>query len=157
MFYTVLPNLSWIKPRFQRIARFAPLIGILLGAIQGSFWHLFSQMSWSKEASALATVGVGIWLTGGLHLDGLMDTADGLAAGKNKCKEAMRDSRIGASAIQAFTIVLLFQLAAIIKLNSFTPLAIPIAMFWGRCAPLWAIEKFSYLHQLHTETLHVLN
>ena len=28
IFYTVLPGWPWIRPRFKRIARFAPLIGL---------------------------------------------------------------------------------------------------------------------------------
>ncbi len=154
MFYTVLPGFPWLKPRFKRIARFAPLIGIVIGLIQGGVWLLFAQMGWPKESSALIAIAVGIWLTGGLHLDGLVDTADGLAAGKNKCIEAMRDSRVGASGVLALTMTLLIQLAALIRLDSLAPIAIPIATFWGRCAPIWAIEKFPYLHPNKTCSFH---
>ena len=91
IFYTVLPGLPWIKPRFERIARFAPLIGVLIGLIQLSVWFLLLEMGWSKEAIALISIGIGIWITGGLHLDGLMDTSDGIAAGEEKCAYAMQD------------------------------------------------------------------
>jgi len=154
IFYTVLPGLPWLKPRFERIARFAPLIGILIGLLQAGVWLLLARMGWSKEPLALLTIGIGLWMTGGLHLDGLMDTADGLAAGKDRCLEAMRDSRVGSSGVQALTLVLLIQLAALIKLDTLTPFAIPIATFWGRCSPLWAIERFSYLHQNESASFH---
>ena len=111
IFYTVLPGLPWLKPRFERIARFAPLIGILIGLLQAGVWLLLAHMGWSKEPLALLTIGIGLWMTGGLHLDGLMDTADGLAAGKDRCLEAMRDSRVGSSGVQALTLVLLIQLS----------------------------------------------
>jgi len=120
-------------------------------------WLLLAQIGWTKEPLALLAIGIGILITGGLHLDGLMDTADGLAAGKSRCLEAMQDSRVGASGVLAFTMVLLIQLAALIKLDSFAPVAIPIATFWGRCAPLWAIEKFSYLHQNGSASFHRLH
>ena len=125
-----------------------------MGLIQSAFWLLLAQLGWSKEPLALLTIGIGIWLTGGLHLDGLMDTADGLAAGKEKCSEAMRDSRVGSMGVQALTIVLLIQLAALLRLDSLSPLAMPIAMFWGRCSTLWAIDKFSYLHKENTTSFH---
>ena len=35
-----------------------------------------------------AAISINLWLTGGLHFDGLMDTADGIAAGKRKSLEA---------------------------------------------------------------------
>ncbi|WP_320668290.1 adenosylcobinamide-GDP ribazoletransferase [Prochlorococcus sp. MIT 1307] len=157
IFYTVLPFFPWIKPRFERIARFAPLIGIVIGLVQAGLWVLLSRIGWEKESIALLTIGVGIWITGGLHLDGLMDTADGLAAGKVKCLKAMKDSRVGAGGVQALIIILLIQLAALIKLNSLVPLAIPIATFWGRCAPFWAIQKFSYLHKNGAGSFHKLH
>ena len=157
VFYTVLPPLPFIHPGFQRIARFAPLIGVAIGVIQGSLWLLLAHMGWTKEPLALLCIVVGIWITGGLHLDGLMDTADGLAAGENRYLEAMQDSRVGASGVLALTMVLLIQLAALIKLDSFAPVAIPIATFWGRCAPLWAIGKFSYLHQNGSASFHKLH
>jgi len=157
IFYTVLPLFPWLKPRFERIARFAPLIGIFIGLIQGSLWLLLSQLGWPNEALALLVIGVGIWITGGLHLDGLIDTADGLAAGNDRCLEAMKDSRVGASGVQALTIVLLIQIAALIKLNTLAPLAILIASFWGRCAPLWAIEKFPYIKENEATSFHQLH
>ena len=154
IFYTVLPGLPWIKPRFERIARFAPLIGVLIGLIQLSVWFLLLEIGWSKESIALISIGIGIWITGGLHLDGLMDTSDGIAAGEEKCTYAMQDSRVGASGVISLTLILLFQLAALLKLDSIAPLALPVAMFWGRFSTLWAIGKFPYLHKKTTESLH---
>ena len=34
IFYSVLPAWPWPKPRFQRIARFAPWVGAVLGLLQ---------------------------------------------------------------------------------------------------------------------------
>ena len=114
-------------------------------------------MGWSKEPIAFLTIGLGIWITGGLHIDGLMDTADGLAAGKEKCTKAMKDSRVGASGVQSLALILLIQIAALLKLNSLAPLAMPIAMFWGRCSTLWAIGKFPYLHKNRKTSFHLIH
>ncbi len=97
---------------------------------------------------------IGIGITGGIHLDGLIDTADGIAAGKDKCLQAMRDSNVGAIGLGVFVIVLLIQLAALIQLDAIAPIAMPIANFWGRCSPLWAIERFSYLHENQKPSFH---
>ena len=149
--------MPWLKPKFERISRFAPLVGVILGLIEGAVWLLFTHLGWQKETLGLITVALGIWLTGGIHFDGLMDTADGLGAGEDKCKEAMRDSRVGASGVQALCFILLIQLAALIKLNYLAPIAIPIATFWGRFAPLWAIGKFKYLHKNGSASFHKLH
>ena len=145
-FYTALPVVPWPKPQFNRIARFAPVIGLGLGGIQSSIWIVLTGRGWSYEASALLLIAIGIALTGGLHIDGLMDTGDGLAAGKSKSLEAMRDSRVGSFGSMALILALLIQISALIQLQNFVPFALPIAMFWGRFAPLWAIGNFPYLH-----------
>ncbi len=154
MFYSVLPNWKYPKPQFDRIARFAPLIGLIIGGFQASLWILLSYLNWNVISISLCVIAFEIWLTGGLHLDGLIDTADGLGAPKDKCLEAMKDSRVGASGVLALTIILLMQIASLIKLGSFAPFALLISNFWARCSPIWAISKFPYLHKVKTNSLH---
>tara|TARA_Y100001968_G_C19418192_1_gene750188 strand:+ start:560 stop:1180 length:621 start_codon:yes stop_codon:yes gene_type:complete len=120
-------------------------------------WLILSNNEWPKEALSLITIATSIYLTGGLHFDGLMDTADGIAAGEKRSLEAMQDSRVGASGVQAFILVLVLQLAALIKLGYSAPIALPIATFWGRVSPLWAIGKFEYLHQERNNSLHKMH
>ena len=109
-------------------------------------WIILSKLGWSNESLVLITLGINFLITGGLHLDGLMDTADGIAAGDGKLIQAMKDSRVGAMGVQTFFLIISFQIAALIKLGEMAPLVIPIANFWGRVSPLWAIEKFPYLN-----------
>jgi len=117
VFYSVLPGLPWVEPSFQRIARFAPWIGLTLGVIQGGFWLLLTFLGWPSIAVAPLLLAFGIWFSGGLHHDGLMDTADGLAAGRSRRLEAMEDSRVGASGVLALAMVLLIEMGALIQLG----------------------------------------
>jgi adenosylcobinamide-GDP ribazoletransferase len=99
----VLPPWPFIAPRFERIARFAPLVGLVLGGLQALVWGLTA--GWLPLATQVALVLVlAVVLTGGLHLDGAMDTADGLGAGP-RALEAMKDSRVGAAGVQALLVV----------------------------------------------------
>ena len=72
---------------------------MIIGILQSLIWLGLNEMGWSNEAKILCVVAFAAWITGGLHIDGLIDTADGIAAGKEKCLIAMRDSTIGASGI----------------------------------------------------------
>ncbi|MFL0756259.1 MAG: adenosylcobinamide-GDP ribazoletransferase, partial [Prochlorococcus sp.] len=117
VFYSVLPAWPLLKPRFERIARFAPWIGLVLGGLQSLLWLILTGANWPTAAVALLVIGLGAWLTGGLHLDGLMDMADGLAAGRERCLQAMEDSRVGASGVQALLVVVLIQIAALLRLG----------------------------------------
>ncbi len=78
-------------------------------------------------------IAVQFLLTGGLHWDGLSDSADGLLGGASAGRrlEIMRDSRIGAFGAMALLLVLLLQLTT---LQSLPPLWLPIAL---GLAPLW--------------------
>tara|TARA_Y100001968_G_scaffold272812_1_gene265239 strand:+ start:24289 stop:24918 length:630 start_codon:yes stop_codon:yes gene_type:complete len=122
--------------------------------MQAILWALLSELNWPKESIILSVLCLGYFITGGLHLDGLMDTADGLAAGEGKRLEAMRDSRVGASGVQFFILIILCQIAALLKLGNTSVLIIPLANFWGRVGPLWAIDKFKYLHKKGSGALH---
>ena len=156
IFYSVLPAWPWLQPRFERIARFAPWIGLVLGLLQAVLWGLLEGRV-PQAAQVALVLALGITLSGGLHLDGVMDTADGLAAGE-RCLEAMEDSRVGASAVQALVLLLLLRAAGLICLGAQAPLALLWSGFFSRTSPLLAMAWFPYLrpdggtaafHRLH--------
>jgi adenosylcobinamide-GDP ribazoletransferase len=152
IFYSVLPAWPGIEPRFTRIARFAPWIGAMLGGLQGALWAALEG-----RVPALAQVGLtlalALWLSGGLHMDGAMDTADGLAAG-DRLLEAMDDSRVGAAGAQTLALLLLLRAAALACLGAAAPAALLWAAVWGRVAPLLAMAHFPYLRPGGTAAFH---
>jgi adenosylcobinamide-GDP ribazoletransferase len=157
IFYSVLPAWPWPQPRFERIARFAPWIGLLLGGLQGLLWWL--PASWLPAASRLALVmALGLWLTGGLHHDGALDTADGLAAGPRRRLEAMADSRVGAAAVQVALQLALLRAAALACLLTASPQLgawlLVWAAFWGRLSPLLAMQCHPYLRREGSAAFH---
>jgi len=149
-----LPQWPFIKPKFERIARFAPLIGILIGLSQSFFWLLLSYFHWPHISSVLISITISICLTGGLHIDGLMDTADGIGAGPTKRIEAMKDSRVGAIGVQSLLIIMLIQISAIIKLGFHAPFAFPLAAFWGRISQIFAIGNYEYIFKKESSSIH---
>ncbi len=157
LFYTILPSPPWPKPKFNHVASFAPIVGLLLGLIEATILAILTYVNWPISAIALIAISLNIILTGGLHLDGLIDTADGVAAGKERCLEAMSDSRVGALGIQAFFVVLGLQVASLIRINSWIPVALPITHFLGRLSPLWAIDRYPYISQKGNSKFHKLN
>ena len=154
MFYTIFPQLPLIKPSFKRIARFAPLIGIFIGLLQACAWLLLKFFNWPNISVALISIAIGVFITGGLHIDGLMDTADGISAGPSKRIEAMKDSRVGSMGVQSLVIVLILQIAAIMKLSFYAPFAFPLAAFWGRISQIFAIENYEYIFKKESISIH---
>jgi len=150
VFYSVLPLPPGLQPRFERIARFAPWVGALIGLLEAGLWMVLAPGGLLAQAALV--IAFGVWISGGLHLDGAMDTADGLAAGPHRCLEAMDDSRVGASGVQALLQVLLLRLGGLALLGPAAPWALVWAAVWGRLAPLLAMQAFPYLRDDHSGT-----
>lgn len=145
-FYTCLPiPLSWTL-EFRGIARFAPGIGVLIGALLGLMdWGLDEFGCPSLTRSALVVI-VGIGITGGLHLDGAMDTADGLAVtDPNRRLEVMADSVTGAFGAMAAIAIVLLKTAALTDLNLDRGFVLMAVAGWGRWGQLVAIARYPYL------------
>ncbi|MFM8543773.1 MAG: adenosylcobinamide-GDP ribazoletransferase [Vulcanococcus sp.] len=143
IFYSVLPLPPGITPRFERIARFAPWVGAVIGLAEALLWLGLTPAG--PLAQIPLVLALGIALSGGLHLDGAMDTADGLSAGPHRCLEAGEDSRVGASGVQAALLLLLVRSGALALLAAQAPVALVWAAVWGRVAPLVAMQAFPYL------------
>ncbi|MDI6894754.1 MAG: adenosylcobinamide-GDP ribazoletransferase [Bacillota bacterium] len=92
-----------------RCVPFFPVVGACLGGALALTNHLLSPLLPGQVVAALL-VALAWALTGGIHLDGVADTADGLAsrAPAARALEIMRDPRVGAvGAAAAFLTVLL--------------------------------------------------
>jgi adenosylcobinamide-GDP ribazoletransferase len=92
---------------------FFPLVGLLLGAAIWLVLKTAYMLDFGGFAYAIVPVVLLAAFTGGLHLDGLADTADALASGKNKegMLEIMRDPRCGALGVVALVCCLLLKIA----------------------------------------------
>lgn len=152
IFYSVLPAWPGLAPRFERIARFGPWVGAVLGGLQGVLWWAL-QGRVPLLAQVCLVLAAGLLLSGGLHIDGAMDTADGLAAGE-RLLEAMDDSRVGASGVQALALLLLLRAAALACLGAGAPAALVWACLFARVSPLLAMARFPYLRPGGTAAFH---
>ncbi len=145
IFYTTFPKIPLINPEFKNIAQFAPPLGFFIGTIQSYIFIFLKANSWSIYASALICLASGYLITGGLHLDGLMDTFDGIYAGKKKRLKAMKDSKVGSFGVQSLVFITLIQIACILKIQTQIIIVLPICLFWGRFSNLFFIENFKYI------------
>ncbi|WP_041721009.1 adenosylcobinamide-GDP ribazoletransferase [Alkaliphilus metalliredigens] len=103
-----------MEEAFHKGIIYFPVVGGIIGALlmvayRGASLYL------AHSLSALLTVGFFVFLTGGLHLDGLGDTFDGLYSNRNKetILEIMKDSRLGTNGVLAMVFILLLKLYGI--------------------------------------------
>jgi adenosylcobinamide-GDP ribazoletransferase len=91
-----------------------PLIGVVVGLFGGLAYALAVWLAIPPLPAALIALGVTIVITGGLHEDGLADTADALGAADREAKLAiMRDSRIGSFGVLALILSVALRAASL--------------------------------------------
>lgn len=98
---------------FQGIIYF-PLVGLIIGMFVVAAYYMGIKLS-SKLLGAVFAVIIEIFITGGLHLDGLADSFDGIYSNrpKDRILEIMKDSRLGTNGALALFCLLTFKIALI--------------------------------------------
>lgn len=113
-----VPDLGKLDaPDFARAALFYPLVGLLIGGLLCLPVLVFPHAA-PLVLAAILTV---LWaaLTGGLHLDGLADSADAWLGGfgdVEKTQHILKDPLVGAAGVIAIVGVLLLKFAALAAL-----------------------------------------
>ncbi|RED58506.1 adenosylcobinamide-GDP ribazoletransferase [Cohnella lupini] len=119
-FLTRIPlpvTIDYSEVHFRRSVIFYPYVGALIGLMVAVAGFLLDPV---LPASVCAILLVALWtlLSGGLHMDGLMDTADGLLSHRSRERmlEIMKDSRVGAMGVIVCVFYIGLKVALIISL-----------------------------------------
>ncbi|MGM9677628.1 MAG: adenosylcobinamide-GDP ribazoletransferase, partial [Butyricicoccus sp.] len=93
-----LPQVEWKKHTMRYALGFLPLIGVLVGGCEYG-WLLLAR-HWQLSAMLYGAVAVllPVALTGGIHLDGFVDTCDALCSygDREKRLAILKDPHVGA-------------------------------------------------------------
>jgi len=126
-FLTRIPlpfHLSLKPDEMGRSMRWFPLVGAMLGGCVAIVDFALAALV-APEVRSVLLVALLAVLTGALHLDGVMDSCDGLLAftSRERRLEIMSDSRVGSFAVVGLTTALLLKYAAFLSLPD--PLRLP--------------------------------
>ncbi|MGA4670176.1 adenosylcobinamide-GDP ribazoletransferase [Propionibacteriaceae bacterium Y1923] len=146
LFTTIpVPPIAEVTPRTARRAMTAfPVVGLLLGLPAAAVLALADWLGLPWLGAVLA-IAVLAWFTGGLHLDGVADTADGLASRRDAeaALAIMKRSDIGPMGVITLLLVLLGDIAALVGLAGLSgsvllaPAALVVAATTGRVGVVW--------------------
>lgn len=126
-----------------------PLVGLGLGLL-GWGLYLAGNAVFPPPVTAVLVIVLLEMCTGALHLDGLMDTCDGVGSNAPRARalEIMKDSRVGAMGVFGALAVLLLKAAALASLNPARPEQALLALGGGwaaaRALPSWNVLLFRY-------------
>ncbi|MEI7026015.1 adenosylcobinamide-GDP ribazoletransferase [Paenibacillus sp. y28] len=152
--FKFLTRLPWPFPApyseqaFRRSVVFYPLVGLAIGLLLAACSYAGSRLLPPLPAAVLLA---GLWtaLSGALHLDGLMDTADGLFSHRSRERrlEIMKDSRVGAMGVITCVFMVLWKislLSALLPASPSAAVALALIPLWSRCFMVWAITGWPY-------------
>lgn len=123
----------------KRSTFFYPFVGMLLGFLSSLPYYFLAR--YNRDIASFLSLMMMLILTGGLHLDGLSDTADGFFSNRDKEKtlEIMKDSRIGAFGVLSLILILLFKYILISNIENHLPVALILSMGNSRLISLLQI------------------
>ena len=117
-----------------RAAGWYPLVGVLIGGVTALVYYAALQFFPSLLAAVLSA-GVWIGLSGGLHLDGVVDCCDGMlhASSAERRLEIMKDPRLGTFGGIGLVMAIFLKVACLASLPLGSAwIAIPLAAASGR-------------------------
>ncbi len=116
-----------VAPSPSALAWF-PAVGALLGLVLGGVWWMADRL-WAAPLAAAVVIAADLALTGMLHFDGLVDSADGLLPPleQDRRLEVMADPAAGAFGVGVAVVVVLLRWASLAAL---TPAPWLLAALW---------------------------
>lgn len=96
-----MPKSDWKKENMRYIMCFFPLIGVIIGGLTWIWGYYGLRLVQSHTFYAMILLIIPILVTGGIHLDGLLDTSDAIHSyqPRERKLEILKDSHAGAFAI----------------------------------------------------------
>lgn len=137
-FLTAVPvPWSWTggERSLSRSVPWFPVVGLACGGALGAVCLGLERILPSLPLSALL-VAMMAGVSGGLHLDGLSDTADGLLSSRprERALEIMKDSHVGAMGVIAIVMVVLAKFALLASVSDDARWRLVVlAVLAGRC------------------------
>ena len=98
-----MPRVEWTDENRRYALCFFPLIGLAIGAAMAAWLWLCGTLGVGPVLKGAVGALLPLLITGGIHMDGLMDTSDALASWQppEKRLEILKDSHVGAFAVIA--------------------------------------------------------
>src|SRR5262249_14512033 len=132
------------------LSKYLPAVGLLIALPLGLVVWLCGKFSVPHLVSGTLLTLVWLVMSGCIHLDGLMDTADGGFSHRSpeRMLEIMHDSRVGNFGAIAGIMAILIKLTTLASAPFLMlQLAVLLIPMWARWAETFAIGYFPYLRE----------
>ena len=131
-----VPQFEWKEEDMKYIFCFFPWVGALIGGCVYFWNYLCSSFHIGTLCHVMIGAAIPVFLTGGIHMDGFIDTMDALHSysPKERKLEILKDSHIGAFAVIMLAVLGMVFLGAFSEIKDITLLKVVCCGFFlSRC------------------------
>ena len=136
-----MPRCEWDEESMSYALCFWPLVGAVIGGLVYGWGVLASKIAMNSMLFAAGALLISLLITGGIHLDGLLDTSDALSSWQTRQRrlEILKDPHTGAFAIITcvFYAIMLFAIYTQVNLKGL--LVICLGFILSRALSAFAI------------------
>ncbi|MFV0342316.1 MAG: adenosylcobinamide-GDP ribazoletransferase [Anaerocolumna sp.] len=135
---------NWEKSNMKYVMCFFPVVGLFIGLGILLWTYLITLLPFGSAFRTAGYILIPIMITGGIHLDGLLDTADALSSYQTieKKLEILKDPHTGAFAIIVFGCYLLSAYGIWSEVSNDMILVIALGFILSRALSGYAVVTF---------------
>ena len=113
-----VPNFEWNEKNMKYAICFLPSVGVLCGGLLFGWYVLCGAVGISNFFFSIIAVCIPVLITGGIHIDGYMDTVDALSSYQDRERklEILKDPNCGAFAVIYCIVYILLDVALMYEL-----------------------------------------
>ena len=136
-----VPQVEWTEENRRYSMCFFPLVGLVTGLVLWGWLALCDHFGFHLLLRGAGAALIPLAVTGGIHMDGFMDTVDALASWQpaEKRLEILKDSHTGAFAVMACAGYLLLSAALYSEADAAAGLRLVGVFILSRALSAWAL------------------
>ena len=139
-----VPQVEWTEENRRYSMCFFPLVGAVIGLALWGWLAVCDALSFGPLLRGAVAALLPLLITGGIHMDGFMDTSDALASWQpmEKRLEILKDSHVGAFAVMHCAGYLLLAAALYSEANAESGPLLGCVFILSRAMSTWALTAF---------------
>lgn len=134
-----MPRVDWSDEDRRHALCFLPLVGTVVGIAVWLWLFLCDRLPLSPLFRGAVGAVIPLLLTGGIHMDGFLDTSDALASWQppQKRLEILKDSHVGSGAVMTCAMYILLYAAVLGETEGSDGSALALCYIASRAVSAW--------------------
>lgn len=140
-----MPRFEWREKDMRYILCFFPIVGVIIGACEVGIFYLMEKLGFLPVTKAAVLTVLPVIISGGIHMDGFLDTVDAKSSYGSKEKKLgiLKDPHTGAFAIIFGIVYMLTYFAFCNEVTAETILFLALCHPFSRILSALSLAVFS--------------